>query len=87
MSAPRSFTGPERRRYDRTPRARPQVAGRARLRREHFVLPGLQAHRWYLTLEGKAGASLPPPVDGHMWIDLGDSQFRSVPRAWFEIEE
>ena len=88
MSEPRSFAGPERRRYERTRPARPQVTGRARLRRQYFMMPGLQAYRWYSVLEGTSGAAqLPPPLAGYMWIDVGGPQFRSVPRDWFEIEE
>jgi len=79
------WTGPERRRRDRTPASPPQVLGRARVRSEHLrhavaLAPG----EWYPVIEPPADI-LTPPLEGYVWIDL-DGRPRHVWAAHLEVE-
>jgi hypothetical protein len=86
---PKTYDGPERRQFDRTPPPPPKVIGRARIRRGLLTYPGFRPGTWHAVLErnprilvlAEGGEALP----GYIWVD-GPTRAEHVWAAHFEVQ-
>lgn len=84
------YTGPDRRRSDRTKPAPLRVLGRARLRAEWArIYPDLRRGTWYPVVDRNPNIFLAlearPPLPGYVYLDT-PGRGRHVQEAHFEVE-